>query len=384
MTKEELISKLNDEKTPTKEAIQLRGQLIEILKKEIKEAPDQKLALPIKLQLHEELKKHKKALKERGLEKDIRLPERVGLKVKEIANAIEIFKEKHDVVNKAKSTAISTTIGSLVAGAITVGIGLIGGAPLTLATLATAIPTLAYCGISGILRMPFTETTWTKIVKSVDNKDKNQQQILEFINQNIKDNKELMELIKRKTEKPAEKELLEINSRLINEYQKLIEKAPVDELAKTLTFEKINLLTEQKKIYEKIKAEYIKSKRTMTAGEFAELEKNIIATNLQITKENTFYKEVLKQSGKDLAISSGILAATSAIISVAFPQLGPFKLSNLTIPMIFTLLGNIANMGNLKEKIRFEKEQYDKAKTTLTREQIEKLLPSNSPKLQVA
>ena len=122
----------------------------------------------------------------------------------------------------------------------------------------------------------------------------------------------------------------------------------------------------------------------MTAGEFAELEKNLIAINLQITKENSFYKEVLKESGKDLAVSSGILAATSAIVSAAFPQLGPFKLANLTIPMIFTLVGNLANMGNLKEKIKLEIEQYDKAKTTITKAQIQKLLPNNSQELQVA
>ena len=245
MTKEELIQKLNDEKTTAKEAIQLRGQLITILKKEIKEAPDQKIALPIKLQLHEELKKHKAALKQRGLETDVLLPERVGLKVKEISNAIEIFKEKHDVVNKVKSTAIGTTISSLLAGGITVGISLIGGAPLTLATLAAAVPTLAYCGISGILRMPFTETTWTKLVKSVDSKDQNQKQILDFINDNVKDNKELMELLKRKTEKPTEAELIDINNQLLTHYQQLIDKAPVQELAKTLTFEKINLLTDE-------------------------------------------------------------------------------------------------------------------------------------------
>ena len=193
-----------------------------------------------------------------------------------------------------------------------------------------------------------------------------------------------MDLLNRKIQKPSESELLEINSKLISEYQVLIDKAPVPEIAKTLTFEKINLLTEQKKIYEQIKQEYIKNKRTMTTAEFAELEKNLIAINLQITKENTFYKDVLKQSGKDLAVSSGVLAAASAIVSAAFPQLGPFQLSNLTIPMIMTLVGNIANMGNLKEKIRLEKEKYDQAKTTLNKAQITKLLPSNNQELQVA
>ena len=384
MNKEELEKKLKEENLSLKDAIQLRGQLITILKKELREQRDPKLQLPIKVQLHEELKKHKEVLKKRGLEDSIPLPERVGLKVKEIANTIEIFKEKHDLIGKIKSSAISTTIGTLIAGAITVGISVIGGAPLTLATLATAIPTIAFCGISGVLRTPFTETTWTKLVKSIDSKDKNQKAILEFIDQNIKDNKPLMELLQRKSKKPNEQELISINKELIEEYTKLIGSSPVPELSKILTFEKINLLTEQKKIYEKIKNEYIKNKRQMTTKEFTDLEKELISTNLQITKENSFYKEVLKESGKELALSSGILVATSAIISAAFPQLGAFNIQDLTIPMIITLVGNLANMGTLKNKIKLEKVQYDQAKTTLTKEQIKNMLKTNNGQLQLA
>ena len=384
MNKEELEKKLKEENLSLKDAIQLRGQLITILKKELREQRDPKLQLPIKVQLHEELKKHKEVLKKRGLEDSIPLPERVGLKVKEIANTIEIFKEKHDLIGKIKSSAISTTIGTLIAGAITVGISVIGGAPLTLATLATAIPTIAFCGISGVLRTPFTETTWTKLVKSIDSKDKNQKAILEFIDQNIKDNKPLMELLQRKSKKPNEQELISINKELIEEYTKLIGSSPVPELSKILTFEKINLLTEQKKIYEKIKNEYIKNKRQMTTKEFTDLEKELISTNLQITKENSFYKEVLKESGKELALSSGILVATSAIISAAFPQLGAFNIQDLTVPMIITLIGNLANMGTLKNKIKLEKEQYDQAKTTLTKEQIKNMLKTNNGQLQLA
>ena len=384
MNKEELEKKLKEENLSLKDAIQLRGQLITILKKELREQRDPKLQLPIKVQLHEELKKHKEVLKKRGLEDSIPLPERVGLKVKEIANTIEIFKEKHDLIGKIKSSAISTTIGTLIAGAITVGISVIGGAPLTLATLATAIPTIAFCGISGVLRTPFTETTWTKLVKSIDSKDKNQKAILEFIDQNIKDNKPLMELLQRKSKKPNEQELISINKELIEEYTKLIGSSPVPELSKILTFEKINLSTEQKKIYEKIKNEYIKNKRQMTTKEFTDLEKELISTNLQITKENSFYKEVLKESGKELALSSGILVATSAIISAAFPQLGAFNIQDLTVPMIITLIGNLANMGTLKNKIKLEKEQYDQAKTTLTKEQIKNMLKTNNGQLQLA
>ncbi len=378
MNREEIEAKLKEENLSNEEIIQLRGKLIRILKDEIKVTKDQKILLPLKLKLYDELKKHKEALKARGQEESIPIPEKVGLKVQEIATTIEILKEKMDVGTKLKTTAIGTTISTLLVGAITVGVTAIGGAPITLATLATAIPTICYCGLSGLIRMPFTETTWSKLLDSVDKKDVNQQKIIEFMDKNIKNDQELMELIKRKGEKPSEAELMEINNQLITKYQKLIDVAPVPEIGKTLTFEKINIMTEQKKIYEKIKQEFIKSKREMTTKEFAELEKSIIAIDLGIAKENAFLKEVLKESGKDLAISGGAVIAARAIMSVLFPEYAISSIAQLSMPLLMTLLGNVANMGNLKEKIALEKEAYDKLKTSLTKEKLESMLANQN------
>ena len=378
MNREEIEAKLKEENLSNEEIIQLRGKLIRILKDEIKVTKDQKILLPLKLKLYDELKKHKEALKARGQEESIPIPEKVGLKVQEIATTIEILKEKMDVGTKLKTTAIGTTISTLLVGAITVGVTAIGGAPITLATLAAAVPTICYCGLSGLIRMPFTETTWSKLLDSVDKKDVNQQKIIEFMDKNIKNDQELMELIKRKGEKPSEAELMEINNQLITKYQKLIDAAPVPEIGKTLTFEKINIMTEQKKIYEKIKQEFIKSKREMTTKEFAELEKSIIAIDLGIAKENAFLKEVLKESGKDLAISGGAVIAARAIMSVLFPEYAISSIAQLSMPLLMTLLGNVANMGNLKEKIALEKEAYDKLKTSLTKEKLESMLANQN------
>lgn len=379
MTKEELEEKLKNEELGTEEQIQLRGKLIKQLKDEIKKTKDQKILLSLKLKLYEELKKHKQALKERGKEDTIPIPERVGLKVNEIATSISILKEKMDVETKLKTTAVSTVISSLLVGAITVGVTAIAGAPLSIAALATAVPTICYCGLSGLIRMPFTETTWTKLIKSVDSKDVNQQKIIEFIDKNVKNDKELAELIKRKSENPSEAELIDINNKLIAKYQNLVNTSPIPEMSKILTFEKINLMEEQKKIYENIKKEYVKSKREMTPMEFAELEKNLIAIDLGITKENAFLKEVLKESGKDLAISAGSSLAARAIMSAAFPQYAITNIANLATPLVMSTLGNVANMGNLKDKIRLEKESYDKLKTNLSREKIQELMNSKKP-----
>ncbi len=369
MTKEELLEKLKEE-IPLEEQIKYRGELISTLKKEIKNTSDQKEILSLRLLLYGELKKHKENLKEIQKSEDIPLPKRVGLKVKEIANAIDIFKEKNDTINKLKGTAISTTISSLFAGALTVGITALGGAPITIATLASAVPIVCYCGLSGLVRMPFTETSWSKMVKNIDANPDKKKQITNFMEENVKNNKKLLELIKKKTEKPKEEELLLINEEIIKEYQQLINKAPVDELRKILTFEKINVLEEQKKIYEKIKQEYIKSKRELTVKEFAELEKKLVTTDLNITAENTFLKDVLKQGGKDFAISAGTIVAARAILGNIFPQFAISNIASLSIPVIYALLSSTANLGDIKKQIELEKDSYDKLKTNINPQKL--------------
>lgn len=369
MNKEELVNKLKDENLSTEETIQLRGQLITLIKKEMKENKNPQLKVTLRLELYNELKKHKEALKKRGTE-GISIPKRVGLKVKEIANAINIFKEKHDIVGKAKSTAIGTAVSTIFAGAVTAGITLLGGAPLTLATLAAVIPTACYCGLSGILRAPFTETAWTKIVKSFDSKDKNQELVLTFMEQNVKNDQELNELLQKRQTKLSEQELIEVNNKLIVKYQGLIEKSPIPELSKTLTFEKINLLTEQKQIYERIKKEYIKSKRNLTITEFANVEKTILSLDMKIAKENSFAKEIAKETGKDLAISSGTMLAARGIMATLFPSYAISSIASLSLPLIFTTLSSIANIGGLKEKIRLEKEAYDKLKVNINKQEL--------------
>ena len=375
MSKEELINKLKEENLSIEEEIKYRGQLITTIKKEIKSA-DKRVLSSLRLELYEELKKHKEVLKKRGSDKTISIPKRVALKVKEIANTITLFKEKHDVIGKIKNTAVGTTISSLFAGAITVGLTALGGAPITLATLAAAIPTLCYCGISGILRMPFTETNWTKLIKSVDSKDENQKQMLEFMDKYVKNDQELNVLIDKRRTKLTEQELIENNAKLIAKYQELIKKAPVPELSKILTFEKINLLTEQKKVYEKIKQEYIKSKRELTLAQFAEVEKNIISLDLAISKENSFIKEVAKEAGKNLAISSGTVIAARGIMSALFPSYAINDIASLAMPLIFTAIGSISSVGGIKEKISLEKESYDKLKVMINKQQLKQALDS--------
>ena len=205
---EELVKKLKDEKLSLEEQINYRGELIRILKQEMKNTNHPKVLASLRLTLYNELKVHKEKLKELQKTKNISIPKKVGLKVKEIANTIDIFKEKIDFNNKVKNTALSTAVGSLFAGALTVGLSAIGGVPITLATLASVAPIMCFTGLTGILKMPFNETNWTKMIKNVDTSESDKNKIIKFMDNNVKNNKKLLELIQRKVNTKDENELL--------------------------------------------------------------------------------------------------------------------------------------------------------------------------------
>ena len=65
-------------------------------------------------------------------------------------------------------------------------------------------------------------------------------------------------------------------------------------------------------------------------------------------------------------------------MSVLFPEYAISSIAQLSMPLLMTLLGNVANMGNLKEKIALEKEAYDKLKTSLTKEKLESMLANQN------
>ena len=150
MSKDELrtlIEECNDDK----KILNYRGKLIKLLKKEIKETENKKIKDNLNLELIEELTKHKAHISTMLNNKQkYSIPERVGLKVKEIAKTIEIFMQKEDILGKLKKGALSTVTSSLFISAITLAISSISG-PVTLATLASLLPTFSYIGLSNII-----------------------------------------------------------------------------------------------------------------------------------------------------------------------------------------------------------------------------------------
>ena len=166
MNKEEIKEKLNQlEENNYQDRLHLHGKLLALLKEEIKKEKDQTLKAKLKLEYYEELQTHKKIIEVcKGKEEFISIPKKVGLKVQELALAMEIFKNKHDLLEKLKRAGLNSIPGGLLVVAISIGLAAVTGG-VSLATLVATIPSLSYVGLSSLLRsfsMPTIEKKKTK------------------------------------------------------------------------------------------------------------------------------------------------------------------------------------------------------------------------------
>ena len=109
MTKEEINEKIASlQGENLQEELNLRGKLVNALKKEVKQEKDKNKKALLEVELIKAIEEHKKTIlkleKEQG--KAISIPKRVGLKVTEIADTIKIFMKKQDILVKLKTSVV--------------------------------------------------------------------------------------------------------------------------------------------------------------------------------------------------------------------------------------------------------------------------------------
>ena len=359
MNKEELIKKLEElEEDNYKEQIHLRGQLINIIKKEIKEEKDATKKAKLELGLYDELKKHDLTIdKYKNSGKYISIPEKVGLKVQEISTAIKLFMKKHDIIGKVKQAGINTATGGAIAVAISLALAAVTGG-VSLATLAATIPSVSYIGLSSLLKSFTNKTTMEKLLDSYDNKDKNAEELKEYIKKYIIANVELQESLKEFNSSKNVKEKANALNKLINDFEILIKNAPTDEIKYCIQNEQTGYMHELKKCYLKIRENYIHDKEKMTVSEFATLEKEITALNMKILENEYFLKDAVKDAAKNTGYSVAIMTIARMALSAAFPSLAITSINDMLTPAAMVAISNILSIPSFKDKIPLKPSEY--------------------------
>lgn len=362
MNKEELRKRITSLKdNEPREVLKLRGELITLIKKEMRDEKDKVKQNSLRMELYEELKKHKEHISKMNDSEEVKtypISERVALKVKEIAATINVFKEKHDVVGKAKNVIVNTGISGLVVTGISLGLAALGGTA-SLATLAGLVPTLAYVGLSNLVRTSLKDTDFSKNIKLKDNKDEIIAKVREFTKEYLLGNKEYMELLNNKKNAKTKEELVAINEQLISHYKHIINNVPMEELGIQFKLELLNILRELKEYYKEQKEDYIHDRNKMTLKEFANLEKKILNIDIELFKEENYFREAGKKVGENITINTVTMYVARLVLSGIFPSLALDSISDIVTPFLITVLNNVANIENIRDTLKLRDSKYN-------------------------
>ena len=343
-----------------KEKIALEGKLIQQIKSDIKACDNNVQKQELRLELLEELQKHKETIKNirSSSEEKLTIPENVYYKVQEIATAIEIFSEKHDVIEKLKNAGVSTAASTVFALALGAGITVATGGTLTLPTLASIAPVASYIGLSNILRAGISKTSWEEFLKDTEMSEEDQKVMKEFCEKYIKGNKELIDLVQKSRTNLSLEELTKTTEDIIKVEKEVEKQADVKATKYVMNAEILSQMNLLKKCYEQQKKDFIKDKNEMTNQDFIDLEKKSLVLEGEMFNRNNHAAETGKELGKDIALNTAIIYGTRLCLSALYPAYGINSLADMITPAAISVLNSVTNVDQIKNKIKVKESKY--------------------------
>lgn len=365
MKVEEIRKKL-EESTSYKDIILYRGRLIEALKEAIKLEKNEGKRKELDAELYIELKKHRDYLKKASSKEEIPLREKVGYVVKEISTIIEIFLKKRDLLGVLKNSAVSTVLSSIVVLGMNTGLTLLFGG-VSGPILAQLIPTISYIGLSNVINSLIRGTNKTKYYERLDTSSDDLKKEKEFVDKYIVKNDEFLKCYVNEIKLKDLDEKIKNERKLIEEYKKIIEVAPSNDLKKVLKLEMINIMKGLKSNLENKESKYIGGVIKLTNEEADNLEKEIGSVTSNIHKEEMFIKEVMQTTVTNIGKSTVTMYLARMILSPIFPSLNFASLQDCLMPLFYTILNNIVNASNISKRINMQKTNYTGAIIAISR-----------------
>ena len=353
---EEIRKKL-EESTSYKDIILYRGRLIDALKDAIKFEKNEGKKKELDTELYIELKKHRDYLKKASSKDEIPLSEKVGYAVKEISTIIEVFLKKRDLLGVLKNSAVSTVLSSVVVLGMNAGLTLLFGG-VSGPILVGLIPTISYIGLSNVINSLIRGTNKTKFYDRLDTSSDDIKKEKDFVDKNIVKNEEFLKCYVKETKINDLDEKIENERKLIDEYKKIIEAAPSNDLKKVLKLEMINIMKGLKSNLENKESKYIGGVIKLTNEEADNLEKEIGSVTSNIHKEEMFVKEVMQTTVTNIGKSAVTMYLARMILSPIFPSLNFASLEDYSMPLLYTIVNNIVNASNISKRIKMQKSNY--------------------------
>lgn len=344
--------------TDEKEKIKLNGRLIKKYKKLAKVETDPNKQMEIRHQSLKLLEEQREQTKDyRKSNNEIKLPEKIALKVKEIASSIKIFLEKKDVITKIKNVFGDTIKGTGSSLLLITAIGLaaqaITGIPFSLASIVQALPVASYVGLSSIIRniskkTPFQEYEY---IESDEYKA-----AVEQFNENNKDAiNELTKIINEKESMTSSEERIEINKIIVDKIKEIMKNTKLPTVRQNFDLEILGILRENKDLCKQITSGFLNEDNNDTK-KYIEYNKELLKTNLQIYKQENSLGTAIKKSGKEVVENSAIITIAKALIKLISPN-SPYALNgpqSLIIPIAFAIINGIINIPTYTDKLKYK------------------------------
>ena len=379
----ELVKKISMT-TDAKEILYLRGKLIKLIKKEIKNNKDSIQVEKFNIMLYDELKKHKDHIALMKKSKNVdnnSISEKLALMVKDISTTIEVFMQKKDVFGKIKNSIISGVTSSLYGTAILFGINIVTGAPCSIAMLASLIPTTCYFGLSGILTALLKKTNKSLMLEKYDKSPDELIKEIQFCEKFIVNNTRFIQLSLNEKKITDLKEKIENEKQLIEEYNKIIDNAPNEDVRKNVLVEMLETMKKLDNNYMIVNNELANDRIKMSEDEYKKFALDMKKLKNDIFVKDLFFKETSMAVAKNVVKGSAIMYASQIILSSLFPSLKYVSFSDALIPLIHNLLTNIMSLGDISKSVKMVKSSYINKVIEVSHPELfeQALIENNSP-----
>jgi hypothetical protein len=375
-----ILSQRIEESHDSKEILHLRGQLIELLKKTIKETSDGNLKMQLDVALYDEMKKHKDHIEKMRKEAKVKkypISEKLSLKVKDISASMEVFKKRLDMPGRLKQGVVSGAVSGIFSIAVSAGIGLIGGNPL-MSAISLAVPTACYVGLSSVISSLFSGSQKSQIYKKLDDAPEEARKELDFCQRCISNNEPFIRLLMAEGKLKDTKERIRNEEQLIKEYKKIIEQAPSDQIRQVITLEMVDVMKTLQHNYAYLENEVKNNREQLSEEDYQKVINRKEALKIEIDSQNSFYKDSIKTVAKNVVKQTAISYAARIALAGLFPGTAVGKALSFKdkstfdklSPLLYTALGNVFSIGGVAKSIQSQKTDYTGTILQMTRPEL--------------
>ena len=360
-----------------KNEINLRGRLISLYKEAEKECKDESSKMKFRYECLQQLELQKNAIKKYRNDSNskISIPKNVGLKIQEISKTIEVFMKKHDVIKKLgnifKGTTSSVSSVAAISAAAALAIKYFTGLSIPLFSLSSLMPVIAYSGLAGIISNISSKTPFEQYI--YQQSDEYKELVKEFMDSHKGQLEEIAKVIKTKNPDSMDENLIATNETLIKLYDELIADCDIQGVKDTFKLQALDCFYENRDCCESIIDDYL-NENNNDKDKYKEYNKKLKKINLEIFTRGNSIKDAIKNSGKNVAKSMGVMLLTRSILNQVAPQVLMMSSGSIELAFAYALINGVIDIPTYKNKLKFKESNYRGKININNKKRIEEIL----------